>query len=96
MAPILIKDNGEAMPESPDIVRYVDNLDSKPVLTGSTNPAIAEWLQRVGSYSAKLLLPRIAHADFEEFATDSARRYFIDKSRRRSVILPTISPTVPI
>ena len=95
MAPILIKDNGEAMPESPDIVRYVDNPDSKPVLTGSTNPAIAEWLQRVGSYSAKLL-PRIAHADFEEFATDSARRYFIDKSRRRSVILPTISPTVPI
>ena len=66
------------------------------MLTGSTNPAIAEWLQRVGSYSAKLLLPRIAHADFEEFATDSARRYFIDKSRRRSVILPTISPTVPI
>ena len=54
----------------------------KPVLTGSTNPAIAEWLQRVDSYSAKLLLPRIAHADFEEFATDSARRYFIDKSRR--------------
>ena len=96
MAPILIKDNGEAMPESTDIVRYVDNTDSKPVLTGSTNPAIAEWLQRVGSYSAKLLLPRIAHADFEEFATDSARRYFIDKSRRRSVILPTISPTVPI
>lgn len=81
MAPILIKDNGEAMPESTDIVRYVDNTDSKPVLTGSTNPAIAEWLQRVGSYSAKLLLPRIAHADFEEFATDSARRYFIDKKQ---------------
>ena len=64
-----------------DIVRYVDNLDDKPVLTGRTNPAIAEWLQRVGGYSAKLLLPRIAHADFEEFATDSARRYFIDKKQ---------------
>jgi glutaredoxin 2 len=81
MVPILIKDNGEAMPESLDIVRYVDGLDGKPVLTGRTNPAIAEWLQRVGGYSAKLLLPRIAHADFEEFATASARQYFIDKKQ---------------
>ncbi|MCP1106154.1 glutaredoxin 2 [Serratia nevei] len=81
MAPILIKDNGEAMPESLDIVRYVDGLDGKRVLTGSTNPAIAEWLQRVGGYSAQLLLPRFAHADFEEFATDNARRYFIDKKQ---------------
>lgn len=81
MVPILVKDNGDAMPESLDIVRYVDNLDDKPVLTDRTNPAIAEWLQRVGGYSAKLLLPRIAHADFEEFATDSARRYFIDKKQ---------------
>ena len=81
MVPILIKDDGEAMPESLDIVRYVDGLDGKPVLTGRTNPAIAEWLRRVDSYAAKLLLPRIAHADFEEFATDSARRYFIDKKQ---------------
>ncbi|EIV2911340.1 glutaredoxin 2 [Serratia bockelmannii] len=81
MVPILIKDNGEAMPESLDIVRYVDGLDGKPVLTGRTNPAIAEWLQRVGGYSVKLLLPRIAHADFEEFATASARQYFIDKKQ---------------
>ncbi|OKB67014.1 glutaredoxin, GrxB family [Serratia marcescens] len=81
MVPILVKDDGEAMPESLDIVRYVDGLDGKPVLTGHTNPAIAEWLQRVGGYSAKLLLPRVAQADFEEFATDSARRYFIDKKQ---------------
>ncbi|MGJ5822985.1 glutaredoxin 2 [Serratia sp. H402Y] len=81
MVPILIKDDGEAMPESLDIVRYIDGLDGKPVLTGRTNPAIAEWLRRVDSYAAKLLLSRIAHADFEEFATDSARRYFIDKKQ---------------
>lgn len=81
MAPILVKEDGEAMPESLDIVRYIDGLDGKPALTGETNPAIADWLQRVGGYSAKLLLPRIAHADFEEFATDSARRYFIDKKQ---------------
>ncbi|MDT3250037.1 glutaredoxin 2 [Serratia sp. root2] len=81
MAPILQKDDGSYLPESMDIVRYVDNLDGRPLLTGKTNPAIADWLQRVGAYSAKLLLPRIANADFEEFATDSARQYFAHKKQ---------------
>lgn len=81
MAPILQKDDGSYLPESMDIVRYVDNLDGRPLLTGKTNPALADWLQRVGAYSAKLLLPRIANADFEEFATDSARQYFARKKQ---------------
>ncbi|KYQ96261.1 glutaredoxin 2 [Serratia plymuthica] len=81
MAPILQKDDGSYLPESMDIVRYVDNLDGWPLLTGKNNPAIADWLQRVGGYSAKLLLPRIANADFEEFATDSARQYFTHKKQ---------------
>ncbi|QJW55266.1 Glutaredoxin 2 [Serratia plymuthica] len=81
MAPILQKDDGSYLPESMDIVHYVDNLDGRPLLTGKTNPAIADWLQRVGGYSAKLLLPRIANADFEEFATDSARQYFTHKKQ---------------
>lgn len=62
-------------------MHYVDNLDGKPLLTGKTNPAIADWLQRVGSYSLYLLLPRFANADFEEFATDGARQYFTDKKQ---------------
>ncbi|MGO2369871.1 glutaredoxin 2 [Serratia grimesii] len=81
MAPILQKDDGSYLPESMDIVHYVDNLDGKPLLTGKTNPAIADWLQRVGSYSLYLLLPRFANADFEEFATDGARQYFTDKKQ---------------
>ncbi|KFK94379.1 MULTISPECIES: glutaredoxin 2 [unclassified Serratia (in: enterobacteria)] len=81
MAPILQKDDGSYMPESMDIVHYIDNLDGKPLLTGATNPAIAEWLQHVSRYTLKLLLPRFANADFEEFATDNARRYFSDKKQ---------------
>ncbi|MNV73363.1 Glutaredoxin-2 [compost metagenome] len=38
-------------------------------------------MQRVGGYSINLLLPRFANADFEEFATDSARQYFSDKKQ---------------
>lgn len=81
MAPILQKDDGSYMPESMDIVHYVDNLDGKPLVTGKTNPAITEWLQHTNSYASKLLLPRFANADFEEFATDNARHYFTHKKQ---------------
>jgi len=81
MAPILQKDDGSYLPESMDIVHYVDNLDGKPLLTGKTNPAIAAWLQHTATYVNKLLLPRFANADFEEFATDNARRYFSEKKQ---------------
>ncbi|HEI8864735.1 glutaredoxin 2 [Serratia sp. AKBS12] len=81
MAPILQKDDGSYLPESMDIVHYVDRLDGQPLLTGKTNPAIGDWLQQVGEYSAELLLPRFAQADFEEFATDSAREYFTQKKQ---------------
>jgi glutaredoxin 2 len=84
MAPILQKDDGSYLPESMDIVHYVDNLDGKPLLTGKTNPAIAAWLQHNATYVNKLLLPRFANADFEEFATDNARRYFSDKKQAAS------------
>ncbi|WP_431222162.1 glutaredoxin 2 [Serratia sp. L9] len=81
MAPILQKDDGSYMPESMDIVHYVDNLDGNPVLTGNTNPAISLWVEHASSYTNKLLLPRFANADFEEFATDSARQYFTHKKQ---------------
>ncbi|MBE0148367.1 glutaredoxin 2 [Serratia fonticola] len=84
MAPILQKDDGSYLPESMDIVHYVDNLDGKPLLTGKTNPAITAWLQYTATYVNKLLLPRFANADFEEFATDNARRYFSDKKQAAS------------
>ncbi|EFE94970.1 glutaredoxin 2 [Serratia odorifera] len=81
MAPILQKDDGSYLPESMDIVHYVDQFDGQPLLSGKTNPAIGEWLQQVADYSAELLLPRFAQADFEEFATDSAREYFTHKKQ---------------
>ncbi|MFC0227218.1 glutaredoxin 2 [Serratia aquatilis] len=85
MAPILQKDDGTFMPESMDIVHYIDGLDGKPILTGQTNPAIAAWLSHAQSYTGKLLMPRFANADFEEFATDNARGYFADKKQSTGV-----------
>ncbi|RPD98152.1 glutaredoxin 2 [Candidatus Pantoea deserta] len=79
VAPILQKEDGSAMPESLDIVRFVDKSDREPLLNGKTNPAISDWLRHVNGYVNKLLLPRIAEASFAEFATPEARAYFRDK-----------------
>ncbi|SUB81765.1 Glutaredoxin-2 [Pragia fontium] len=79
MAPILEKDNGSYMPESMDIVHYVDDNFGTPALTGKTNPAIADWIKEVYTYVNRLLIPRYAKADFCEFKTPAAREYFIQK-----------------
>lgn len=81
MAPILQKDDGSYLPESMDIVHYIDRLADKPLLTGPSNPAIGAWLAQTAEYTPQLLLPRFAQADVEEFATDSARQYFINKKQ---------------
>ena len=49
--PILQKDDSRYMPESMDIVHYVDKLDGKPLLTGKRSPAIEEWLRKVNGYA---------------------------------------------
>ncbi|MBS2139525.1 glutaredoxin 2 [Escherichia coli] len=77
--PILKKDDSPKMPESMDIVHYVDKLDGKPLLTGKRSPAIEEWLRKVNGYANKLLLPRFAKSAFDEFSTPAARKYFVDK-----------------
>ena len=79
MAPILQKDDSRYLPESMDIVHYVDKLDSKPLLTGKQNPALDAWLRKVNSYVNRLLIPRFAKSAFDEFATPEARAYFVAK-----------------
>lgn len=79
VVPILQKDDGSYMPESMDIVHYIDQLQAPEMLTGKTNPAIAEWLKQTGIYLNKLLMPRYVKADLPEYATQSARDYFQNK-----------------
>ncbi|MGK3135473.1 glutaredoxin 2 [Pantoea trifolii] len=81
MAPVLQKADGSAVPESMDIVRLVDKYDHEPLLNGKSNPAISDWLRHVNGYVNKLLLPRIADASFDEFATPEARSYFSEKKQ---------------
>ena len=75
MVPILEQD-GRYMPESLDIVARID-ADGAPVLTGARRPEIAQWLSHTGSALYRQFLPRAAVAPFPEFATTSARAYFL-------------------
>lgn len=79
MAPILQKDDSRYLPESMDIVHYVDKLNGKPLLTGKQNSALDAWLRKVNGYVNRLLIPRFAKSPFDEFATPEARAYFVAK-----------------
>jgi glutaredoxin 2 len=79
--PILVKDDGEPMLESMDMVRYVDGL-GEPVLTGPRRPEIAAWADRVVGKTAPLTMPRYPLLGLPEFATVAARDHYILRKRK--------------
>jgi glutaredoxin 2 len=79
--PILVKDDGEPMLESLDMVRYVDGL-GEPVLTGPLRPEIAAWADRVVGKTAPLTMPRYPLLGLPEFATVAARDHYILRKRK--------------
>lgn len=78
LVPILVKEDGTAMGESMDIVRYVDeHFDAdNSALAGPTRPEIAEWVTNVMPLVMPLTMPRWVQVPLKEFATESARSYF--------------------
>ncbi len=77
--PILQKTDGTYLPESMDIVNYIDSLSGSSVLTGRINPVIKAVLSTIFHYINRLLLPRYANADLAELKTTSARDAFTHK-----------------
>ncbi|OCG68403.1 glutaredoxin, GrxB family [Gilliamella sp. Nev5-1] len=78
MAPILQKEDGSYMPESLDIVDYIDNnYGGEPILIGSKSPNIAELIKQLQQYDYKLECPRYIKLGLAEFATQSAIDYFV-------------------
>jgi len=82
IVPILVKENGEAMPESLDIVRYIDAHYGEKVLSEKVRPQIEDWLKQVGSYHNHLVLPRFTRLGLLEYATQSAVNYFTENKEK--------------
>lgn len=77
--PILEKDDGTFMPESLDIVRYLDEYAGQGRLNENVRPEVPAWLAKVGGYYNKLTQPRLVQIGLPEFATEAAVAYFVGK-----------------
>lgn len=78
MVPILQKDDGSFMPESLDIVSYVDNnYGDKPILTGVRSSKITELIQQIQQYDYRLECPRYIKMNLLEFSTQNAIDDFV-------------------
>ena len=82
MVPILQKPDGSFLPESLDIIAYIDGLDEfgEPMVRPSREMfSLDEWFQKIRLCVYGLAMPRWMKMDLEEFATASAREYFTRK-----------------
>jgi glutaredoxin 2 len=79
--PILVKDDGQPMLESMDMVRYVDS-HGEPVLTGPQRGEIAGWSDRFAKKAAPLTWPRYPLLGLPEFATDAALDHYVMRKRK--------------
>lgn len=79
MVPILELSKQKFMPESLDIISFIDKNSKKPMLTKKQNKALSSWLNTNSSLCYQLAMPRWPQAPLEEFKTKSARDYFIKK-----------------
>ncbi|WP_392560167.1 glutaredoxin 2 [Orbus mooreae] len=85
MVPILQKEDGSYMPESLDIVDYVDqHCGGAPVLNGPKSAAIATFLDDIQQVDYTLVYPRYVKIGLPEFSTQSAREYFENKKKPKS------------
>jgi glutaredoxin 2 len=83
VVPILKKLDGTYMPESMDIVKYVDAEFGKSKVLGNQaeHAAVKKWLDDTDLLVRKLVYPRyvLPEVNFAEFATKSAIEYFVGK-----------------
>ncbi|HGO5823908.1 TPA: glutaredoxin 2 [Mannheimia haemolytica] len=79
VVPILIKEDGTAMPESLDIVRYVDTHYGNPIIKETVRAEVEAWVTKLAKVYNHLLLPRFVKLGLAEFQQQSAIDYFVNK-----------------
>lgn len=82
MVPILEKADGRFMPESLDIVQYVDQHFGQPILVGQEQESLTQLTKQLDSeVYRKLVSPRVIQLKVAEFATAAAVDYFVHKKQ---------------
>ena len=76
MVPILVEDGKSPLPESLDIIQYIDNIKNPIVNPSPENLELNNWLKNCKEYLYQLAMPRWVKMGLEEFATPAAVDYF--------------------
>jgi glutaredoxin 2 len=79
--PILVKDDGQPMLESMDMVRYLESR-GEPVLIGPERTDFASWAERFAEKAAPLTWPRYPLLGLPEFATAAAVDHYTARKRK--------------
>jgi glutaredoxin 2 len=79
--PILVRDDGQPMLESMEMVRYIESRGD-PVLTGPQRNAIADWAGRFAKKASLLTWPRYPLLGLPEFATIAAHDHYVVRKRK--------------
>lgn len=79
--PILVKDDGEPMLESMEMVTYLDGL-GESVLTGPKRNVVQAWADKVASKTGPLTMPRYPLLGLPEFATIAALDHYNLRKRK--------------
>ena len=82
VVPILQKDDGTAMAESMDIIRYVDETFGPRLLTDPVRNDIESWGQEARSTISKLAIPRMTKSSFAENATEAAQKAYREREQK--------------
>jgi glutaredoxin 2 len=79
--PILLKNDGEPMLESMDMVHYIDSL-GEPILTGPERGEIGTWAEKVLPKLSPLTWPRYPLLGLPEFGTVAALDHYNLRKRK--------------
>jgi glutaredoxin 2 len=82
VVPILVKDDGQPMLESMDMVAYIESRGA-PVLTGPQRSEIAAWASAAADKTAPLTWPRYPLLGLPEFATIAAHDHYVVRKQKR-------------
>jgi glutaredoxin 2 len=81
VVPILVKNDGQPMLESMDMVTYVDSLGD-PILTGPQRSEVAGWADKITAKLPALTWPRYPLLGLPEFATVAALDHYHVRKRK--------------
>lgn len=86
MVPILETKKSHFMPESLDIVSYIDEQNGQPVVLWKEDKKLLAWINKNSELCYELAMPRWVQAPLKEFKTKGARDYF--QKKKESYIGP--------